>query len=293
MRRALENGERYEVDFRIVWPDGGLRWLRGVGRVDRNETGRPVQMSGIVEDITERVFSQQQSTERWQAQEREMERLLIQKEALVREVHHRIKNNLQGIVGLLRQRLGEYGELRGLLSSTISQVESIAQIHGLQGYSRRVNLCDLVLALSRSVGDIFSGETRVAIDIRNEQPVQVREQDMVPVTLIINELLVNALKHGAMDEAAIRLTFIAAGGRVRVAVMNKLPVIESPRIAEAGAAGTGLKMADILLPQPGACLSINRGQSEFEAVLDLEPPVVSPIPAEAGRSGFTGVGLKN
>ena len=56
-RRALETRDGYKADFRIVRPDGGLRWVRSEGRVDRNERGDATRITGAIIDLTrERAF---------------------------------------------------------------------------------------------------------------------------------------------------------------------------------------------------------------------------------------------
>ena len=54
LRRAVEGGSPYASDFRVVLPDGTVRWLHGRGEVTEWADGRPVVMSGTAQDITER-----------------------------------------------------------------------------------------------------------------------------------------------------------------------------------------------------------------------------------------------
>lgn len=76
---------------------------------------------------------------------------LAQRDALIREVHHRIKNNLQIVVGLLRRDAARHPETGPLLESAISQVQAIAEVHGLHGRVTQsgVMLCELLPHLSQ------------------------------------------------------------------------------------------------------------------------------------------------
>lgn len=55
---ALASEKEYDIDHRIVWPDGTIRWVRETGSVFQDETGKPVRMLGIVQDITPQKTTQ-------------------------------------------------------------------------------------------------------------------------------------------------------------------------------------------------------------------------------------------
>jgi PAS domain S-box-containing protein len=52
--RALEQGEGYDTELRIVWPNGGIHWVVAQGKIIRDEAGKPARMIGVTRDITER-----------------------------------------------------------------------------------------------------------------------------------------------------------------------------------------------------------------------------------------------
>jgi Histidine kinase len=72
---------------------------------------------------------------------------------LIREVHHRIKNNLQGVTGLLRLKANQHPELTSVIDQTIGQVHAVAVVHGLQGkvQDSEVVLCEMVPAIAKAV----------------------------------------------------------------------------------------------------------------------------------------------
>jgi PAS domain S-box-containing protein len=52
--QAIEQGTNYDIEFRVVWPDGSIHWIEGKGRAFKDETGKPVRMTGLAMDITDR-----------------------------------------------------------------------------------------------------------------------------------------------------------------------------------------------------------------------------------------------
>ncbi|PYC44702.1 diguanylate cyclase [Pseudomonas soli] len=51
--RCIETGENHDEEYRVVWPDGTVHWLRETGNVVKDELGTPIKMMGVVRDITE------------------------------------------------------------------------------------------------------------------------------------------------------------------------------------------------------------------------------------------------
>lgn len=54
VKAAVEQGTAYEVEYRIMWPDGSIRWIVSRGRLHRNAEGTPVDIQGVIMDVTER-----------------------------------------------------------------------------------------------------------------------------------------------------------------------------------------------------------------------------------------------
>lgn len=61
---CIENGEKYDIEHRVVWPDGSIRWVHESGNVIRDNSGKPIRMLGVVQDITERKTAEQKLVER-------------------------------------------------------------------------------------------------------------------------------------------------------------------------------------------------------------------------------------
>jgi PAS domain-containing protein len=119
LAEALASGA-YGLEFRIRRAsDGALRWIRAQGVMERDAPGAPARLLGANLDITER-----------RALEEEREALLAQKDLLVAEMHHRVKNSLQLVQGLLLlQARGAEPDLGARLREAAGRIVSIAAVH--------------------------------------------------------------------------------------------------------------------------------------------------------------------
>ena len=205
-----------------------------------------------------------------EAQRRQIE--LALRDTLVQEVHHRIKNNLQGIMGMLRTLDHDQPELHGPITQVIGQIHSISVIHGLQGRANpdRVRLCELTCAVAAGIESLW--HTPIHVDIPTPwQACRISPAEAVPVALVLNELLLNAVKHGGQEHQDVQVTLRkgAQADHVHITIANPGQWPES-RLSSKG--GQGLVSA--LMPRDGA--TVTRTQVSDRAVLRLEfsPPVI-------------------
>ncbi|UCV00953.1 MASE1 domain-containing protein [Acidovorax radicis] len=204
------------------------------------------------------------------------------RDALVREVHHRIKNNLQGIIGILRGFGQAHPQLDEPITEVVGQVQSISVIHGLQGRARmdQVRLCELTSAVAASIASLW--QTPVFVDIPPMwQPCRVHQAEAVPVALMLNELILNAVKHGgrAHRDVLVALRKGDDDSTVRITISNPG---QWPREAMAG--HTGLELVAALMPRSGAMLTMEQHQERAVACLELHPPVIHAEPTESATA---------
>jgi PAS domain S-box-containing protein len=219
-------------------------------------------------------------TEQRAAEEARLKAAIDQREVLVREVHHRIKNNLQGVAGLLQQNAARHPELAETLSEAVGQVQAIAQVYGLQvGSSGPLAAAGLMRAIAASVQRTF-GRTIVVDEGGGAGakgvPHLLPETEAIPIALTINELLTNAIKHGAAG-AVVRCTIEAEADAperlsLRVRSTGALPAGFSLAHVPAGVSGLGLVRA--LLPRRSATLALEQHGDEVVAHVELRPPSV-------------------
>ncbi|MDE2502952.1 MAG: PAS domain S-box protein, partial [Burkholderiales bacterium] len=218
-------------------------------------------------------------TEQRAAEAARLQAAIAQRELLVREVHHRIKNNLQGVAGLLQQNAARHPELAGALAEAVGQVQAIAQVYGLQvGASGPLRLAGLLQAIAQSVQRTFGRPIEVGAG--TELPHLLPEAESIPVALTLNELLTNAVKHGQGGAVHCQALAVGEGLQLRIANRGRLPPGFDLAQVRGGVSGLGLVRA--LLPRRSATLSLRQEGDEVVAAVELRPPGVRLAAAEDG-----------
>ena len=135
VRRTLENGEPYTVDYRVVWPDGSNHVVYDRGEVTYDAAGKPVHMSGTAQDITDRKHIEEQL---FQAQKIEVVG------QLTGSVAHDFSNLLAVMMGnleLIGVRVGTAGILGEMVERGVKAAERGAALtHRLLAFSRKQTL---------------------------------------------------------------------------------------------------------------------------------------------------------
>lgn len=225
------------------------------------------------------VFTAENITERKQADAERMAAMERQRDTLVREVHHRIKNNLQGVNGVLRQFGAAHPEIAVPINQAIGQVQSIAAIHGLQGrrISGNLSLHQTISAVVTGVVSTWQTPVHAELD-EASRSMSIGPHDGVPLALVFNELLSNAVKHGG-PEGRVRLLlkcFDTQSERSLGAVLTITNRVADPMVpaVDGPFEATGLQLVSALLPQQGAVLEQARGDGWFVSTLTLQAPVI-------------------
>lgn len=185
--RALATGELYEVEHRIIRPDGEVRDILENGEVTRDARGQPIRMQGTAQDIT-----------RQKAVEAQLRSSLQEKDALVHELHHRVKNNLQVVTSLLYlQSLNAGPDVRGVLDECRGRIRSMALIHEHLYLSREVSRIEMrgfLAKLGEEIARAFTTHRSIGVRVLGGG-MHLEIERAAPVALIVNELLTNALKY--------------------------------------------------------------------------------------------------
>jgi two-component sensor histidine kinase len=135
---------------------------------------------------------------------RRRERVISRREATIREVHHRVKNNLQTVASLLRlqaRRLTDHPAAVDALEESVRRIAAIALVHETltEEPTGSVDMGDVARRVVRMLeGSLGRENVRIAVEIES---LRVAASVATPLSVVLNELVQNAVEHGLGDRA--------------------------------------------------------------------------------------------
>ena len=199
----VQTGGDYDLEYRVVRPDGQVRWVRDRAFPITNASGEVYRVAGVIDDVTERKQALEQ-----------IKSSLHEKEVLLKEIHHRVKNNMQVITSLLSLQSKTIGDARAfaVFQDSQNRVKSMALIHETLYQSKdlsRINFAEYLQKLVAHVSRSYRIRPEaVKINVKVDD-VSLPIDTAVPCGLIINELAANSLKYAfpADTKGEINITF--------------------------------------------------------------------------------------
>jgi len=192
--QAVREHRPFKSEYRFLNRDGTTTWVLGQAIIERTNSERVANYIGTITDITERKHAEEQLKES-----------LREKEILLREIHHRVKNNMQVISSLLmlQEELSEDEKVIEMLKDSQNRIISMALIHEKLYRSENFSRIDLKEYIDDLVSGLFQSygisEDKVALNI-NAENVLLGIDSAIPCGLIINELVSNSLKHAFPED---------------------------------------------------------------------------------------------
>lgn len=237
-------------EYRMLKRDGGFFWVEERVKVTKDLKGRRTIVASC-RDITRRREAEQAILDS-----------LKEKEVLLREVHHRVKNNLQIINSMLSLQMGQFQDhqLHDILKSSQNRILSMSLIHenlyrseGLDNIDTKEYFKELCTHLF-SAYDIQPGKIQVEYLI---EEVPLGLERAIPLGLIVNELVTNVIKYAfkGMEQGKVSIKLHAKGEHIHFAFADNGIGMEENFDFER-ASSMGLRMIRILSKQL-------RGQVQF------------------------------
>ncbi|PKL66587.1 MAG: hypothetical protein CVV28_09290 [Methanobacteriales archaeon HGW-Methanobacteriales-1] len=210
---AYETNKLY-FQSRIIRVDKQIRWIEAFGNVYRDEKDVPIRMLGVITDITERKET-----------EIKLINLLEEKDVLLREIHHRVKNNMQIISSLLSLESSNVFDKRdvGLFTIVQDRVKSIALIHDNLYQSEdlsSIKFEDYIKNLSSQLFSTYTRNSNIKL-VTDIVDLKFNLETAIPLGLILNELISNSLKHAFSDfEGEIFISLHHKGEEIEVIIKD-------------------------------------------------------------------------
>ncbi len=182
---------KYEIEHRMIHKDGYYIWFLARG-ILRHVNKKPCFMAGSNTDITARKQADNQ-----------IKSSLKEKEVLLKEIHHRVKNNLQIISSLLRLQSGYIKDEQAfdIFKDSQNRVRAMAMIHENLYQSHdlaRIEFSEYIHNLSNNLMRCYGSQRNISINLNIDKAL-LRIDTAIPCGLIINELISNSMKHAFVN----------------------------------------------------------------------------------------------
>lgn len=204
------------------------------------------------------------------------DRALLSKDATIREIHHRVKNNLQTVAALLRLQSRRTPEARQALSESVRRVSSIAMVHEALSMSvdERVDLDTLFDKVLPMVGEVATAESPVKLSRTGSFGV-VAAEFATPLVMVVAELVQNAVDHAFVDgrPGMVEIVVERSARWLDILVRDNGRGLPTEFSLE-GADGLGLQIARTLVE------SELRGSLSLRGVRGDDPATVNPADSD-------------
>jgi diguanylate cyclase len=271
LEAALTEGT-LKMEIRLVHPDGKVRWADLRGSVIKNMIDgeiRPVRLLGTLVDITDRV----EATET-------IRQSLREKETLLTEIHHRVKNNLQSLLALVQMERRKFRDtaLADRLDAIRDRIKVMASIHQslyASGTLSAVNFGTQLSDLCCQLQALVPGEGQMEISVEAED-LYCNLDTAVPLGLLANEVVSNAIKHAFPDGriGRIGVSLRRTDDRVALAVTD-----DGVGHAAGVPSGTGMQLVQVLARQLGASISI-MGGAGTTVIVSIPATAFATLPSD-------------
>jgi PAS domain S-box-containing protein len=260
-RKAVDSGKSAfkSAPYRLLKKDGSYIWVSDYSTINRDADGKPMYFSGIVWDISTVIEAE------------------LELKILLREVHHRVKNNMQVIISLLNIQADHVRDerLSEIFGETQNRIRSMALIHDKLFRSKRMSDIDFGSYIGSLILELKNFYAVDTDSIHIHQKIAGLKLDIdkaIPCGLIVNELVTNALKYAFPDkrEGDIWISAVPVGGtRAMIEVKDNGVGLREDLVFEE-AQSMGLRIVRILTEQLGGSMEINTEKgSSFSLTFDL------------------------
>lgn len=215
-KKAGEKGEMQSAELRLKTKDNSVRWVRADLESNLEQDGSLGQWRMVLMDITAKMKAEESS------------RIALENsKALLKELNHRVKNNMQVILSVINLQSLESDDekLKNALDETKCRIFAMAAVHEILHQSGNLHIVDLAQylpALAEATKQTYNTGMR-NIQVKTEiAPINVDLNKSYPIGFAVNELISNVFKHAFPEgcDGEIRVTGEVSGKSVRLVVSD-------------------------------------------------------------------------
>jgi two-component sensor histidine kinase/CheY-like chemotaxis protein len=211
-----------------------------------------------------------------------LEELVAEKETLLREIHHRVKNNLQLISGLLDMtRMNSSNEsTNSILTDLMLKIQTMAQIHTRLYENKqigKISITDQIQDQVTALSDIFSYKGHEISCTINPENVFLPVDQALPCALVVNEILSNAYKHAfkGRNNGTIKISALQENNRIKITIRdNGVGLPDNFDIGRSGSLGIALIRTIVQHQLKGELMFTSKNGTE----ITIEFPVIPMEP---------------
>lgn len=250
----LTPGERCNIaPFRFRNAEGNWRWIETT-LINMTEDAAVGGLVANSRDVTKQIRQQQRILE-----------ALKEKETLLSEIHHRVKNNLAVVSGMIQLQISDADnrELTERLQDSIVRIKTMAGIHEQLYQSKsfsELEFADNIRLLIYDIQETMQANTKTQIDFDCE-PVQLNINQAIPCSLIVNEVVTNIFKHAfpGRDQGKIGITLSESTNRLHLCI-NDDGIGLPQNFNDIKSNSLGLNLIDVLSQQLEATYHFNSAE---------------------------------
>jgi PAS domain S-box-containing protein len=264
--------EQFRIEYRMMAKDGRWIWIQGRGKcIGRDSNGHALRMIGTHENITERKELENRITS-----------LLAEKELILKDVHHRVKNNLSTVRSLLSLQAQSMRSkvAASALQIAAGRVQSMAQLYDrlyLSDDYAYLSSLDFVPGLVDQILANFPNYGNIVV-LKDIDSIDLPQKTITGLSLIINELLTNAMKYAFKDRDS---------GLIRICLRNGTAGFcleiqdDGPGFSRVAEASTGNETESFGFTLVKALVDQLRGKMEVETCPGTRIRIAVPLPYKA------------
>ena len=307
LARTLEHDDEHDIEYRIIIPDGSVRWVEGKGVVIRDRSEKPIRMTGVCMDVTERKEAEREREDllaREQAARAEAEAANRAKDEFLALVSHELRTPLNAIAGWVEILLANSARDEALIARGLEVVKRNAAlqkriIEDILDVSRiiagklqlEVRPVELSAVIHSAISAVQPAATAKDIRIRCAlDPTDPLSGDPQRLQQITWNLLSNAIKFSpAGGEVEIRLRQIGATAHITVSdtgegipaeflprLFDRFSQADSSTTRKYGGLGLGLSIVQQLVELHGGTVKAESAGEKQGAVFTVSLPCIIP-----------------